>query len=238
MPRRVNMGRGLLVLRKDLWPLQIIRTLLFFVLPVLLTAPTALGSRHYTEKQLDALGTRVGRTFWILAVDAQTPSFYSAPTPQAASFFAPSDESFEILELVGRKDKNPFYKVKFASGLEGYMLPEMFNEALNLTIVTSDPRADERRKAIQLAEEEKQRVEWIQAQPWSRAVKEATIKRQPVLGLSVAEVKKALGDPIRAVKSKGQQRLTEEQWFYPDGSVLIFINGLLSRVEATKKKNL
>jgi hypothetical protein len=207
-----------------------------FCFTFFLLAVTVLASHHYTEKQLDSLAARVGRTFWIVAVNHETPLFLSAPSPHASSFAVPPNLSFEVLELVGRREKNPYYKVRFESGREGFIAPERFHEGLNWTIVTSDPQAEARRKAALQAEEEKKRVEWIQAQPWSRSVKEATIKRRPVLGLSTAEVKKALGDPTRAVKSKGPQRLAEEQWFYPDGSVLIFINGLLSRVESVEKK--
>ena len=102
--------------------------------------------------------------------------------------------------------------------------------------MTLDPQAYEKKKAAEVAEEDKKRVEWIQAQPWSQAVKEAAIRRRAVPGLNTGEVKKVLGNPTRVTKVKGPQRLAEEQWFYPDGTVLIFHNGLLTRVVPKENK--
>jgi hypothetical protein len=195
-----------------------------------------LASHHYTEKQLDALEARVGRTFWVVSVNNRTPVFLSAATPSASSFTAQANEPFEITELIGRKAKNPYYKVKFVSGKEGYILPEAFHEELNSTIVSVDPQADEKKKASQAAEEDKKRVEWIRAQPWSQAVKESAMQRRPVPGMNTGEVKKILGNPSRVSKIKAPQRFGEEHWFYADGSVLIFQNGLLIRIESKPQK--
>jgi hypothetical protein len=196
---------------------------------------TAGASGHYTEKQLDAFAARVGRTFWVVSVDNRTPSFLSAAAPNAPSFRPQSNESFEITELVGRQARNPYYKVKFSSGKDGYILPEGFQEELNLTILSVDPQADEKKKAAAGAEEDKKRVEWIQAQPWSQAVKEAAIQRRPVAGMNTGEIKKVLGEPTRTTKVRGPQRFAEEHWFYADGSVLIFQNKLLTRIESKEK---
>jgi len=67
-------------------------------------------------------------------------------------------------------------------------------------------------------------------------VKEAAIKKQPTPGLDAAEVKRVLGPPRRVTKVRGAIKVSEEHWFYPDGSVLIFNNGLLSRIEKTQNK--
>ena len=127
----------------------------------------ALASHHYTDKQLDALAARVGKTFWLSASDGRLPVFLSSPAATAATFRPAKDDSFVITELTGRKNKNPYYAVKFESGKVGYIRPELFHEALNVTILSSDPRAGEKEKAEKLESEEKARVEWINSQPWS-----------------------------------------------------------------------
>ena len=205
------------------------------ILVFLVSASIAGGSQHYTEKQLDAFAARVGRTFWVVSANNRTPSFLSAAAQNAPSFHPQANESFEITELVGRQ-ATPYYKVKFTSGKDGYILPEAFQEELNLTILTMDPQADEKRKAAAGAEEDKKRVEWIRAQPWSQAVKEAAIQRRPVAGMNTGEVKKILGNPTRVTKVHAPQRFAEEHWFYADGSVLVFQNKLLTRVEPKEKK--
>ena len=202
---------------------------------LLFTANTSLmASGSYTDKQLDALEVRVGKTYWLDPRNGKPPAFLSAPAPNATTFSAAQSEPFEITELAGRATRDPYYKVKFESGKIGYIQPEKFHEGLNLTILSADPLADEKRKAEEQANEDKKRIEWINAQPWSPAVKQAAIKKQPTAGLTTAEVKRVLGPPRRITKSRGPSKAVEEQWFYPDGSVLIFNGGLLSRVEKTK----
>lgn len=196
--------------------------------------PSIMASGSYTDKQLDALEARVGKTYWLDPRNGKPPAFLSAPAPNAATFSAAQSESFEITELAGRATRDPYYKVKFGSGKIGYIQPEKFHEGLNLTIVSADPLADEKRKAEEQANEDKKRIEWIQAQPWSPTVKDAAIKKQPTPGLTTAEVKRVLGQPRRIAKMHGPLKITEEQWFYSDGSILIFSNGLLSRIEKTK----
>lgn len=202
-----------------------------------LSAFPALALDRYTEHQLDALATRVGKIYWIVAVKNQTPLFLSSPKANAASFRPQAKQSFEIIELVGRQEKNPYYKVKFDSGKEGFIQPEAFMEELNLGIASVDPEAADKKKAAAAAEEEKNRVEWIQAQPWPRNVKEAAIKRQPMGGMNPAEVKKILGNPMRVNKVKTQLNVVEEHWLYPDGSTAVFINGLFNRIEPPKRTN-
>ncbi len=200
------------------------------LLASLLVVSITLGSSHYTKAQLDALTGRIGMVYWIASADSRTPIFLSAPTGSAASFRARDNESFEIIELTGQKDKDPYYRVKFDSGKEGYIRPEAFLDEFNLTILTADPLASEKKKATAAAEVERKRVEWIRSQPWTPAVKDAAIKRRPVAGHTPAEVKRILGNPVRVTKVTGQS-VAEERWQYPDGSVLIFHNQLLIRME-------
>lgn len=200
------------------------------LLASLLVVSITLGSSHYTKAHLDALANRVGMVYWIASADSRTPIFLSAPTKSAASFRAGNNESFEIIELTGQKEINPYYKVKFDSGKVGYISPEAFLDELNLTILSADPRASEKKKATEAAEVERKRVEWIRSQPWTPAVKDAAIKRRPLAGHTPGEVKHILGNPVRVTKVTGQ-RVPEERWQYPDGSVLIFHNQLLIRME-------
>lgn len=194
------------------------------------------GSNHYTQKQLDALATRVNKTYWIVAVEGKTASFLTAPSTKASSFRGEANESFEITELVGTNSKNPFYKVRFASGKMGYLRPEDFLEEFNVRIVAADPLAEEKKKQAADEEEEKNRTAWIRSQPWSQVVKEAAINRQATPGMNANEVKKVLGEPQRVIKVKVRNRVPEERWFYKNGSALIFSGGVLSRIEEKPTK--
>jgi hypothetical protein len=204
---------------------------------VLGLVPIAPASNHYTAKQLDALAERVGGEFWINAPEAKAPLFLTAPAPNAATFRPSDNESFEITELVGRANKNPYYKVKFQSEKIAYLRPETLHEEINASIVSSDPHAEEKRKAEQSAQEEKQRIEWIKAQPWPPPLKEAAIKKQPMPGLTSGEVRQVMGPPRRIakvsglVKPRGATQVIEERWYYADGAVLLFLNDVLSRVD-------
>lgn len=194
------------------------------------TVCAATASGHYTEKQLAALAERVGRTFWIQEVKGRTPSFFAAPNAKAALFDTRAGESFEIVELVGRSNKNPFYKARFDSGKEGYFPPEVMLEEFNLTIVTVDPLAQAKREEAEQAEVERQRVQWINAQPWPAATKLAALKGRAVPGMTYDEVKKIAGEPGRITKVQAPGVTPEEHWTYPDGRQFVFHNGLLTRV--------
>jgi hypothetical protein len=206
-----------------------------------LAAPAA-ATNHYTAKQLEALAQRVGSEFWINAPSGNAPLFFTAPAAGAATFRPANNESFEISELTGITNKTPYYKVKFQSGKIAYLKPETFHEEINSTIVNSDPMAEEKRKAAEQAEAEKQRLEWINAQPWPPKLKEAAINKHPTPGLSSAEVRQVMGPPRRIVKLSGQAKVRgattvhEERWFYPDGTVLWFRNEILSRVDRPNAK--
>lgn len=205
----------------------------FFVIVV----PFAtIEAASYTDKQLEALATRVGQTFWIASVDNRTPTFLSSPAANASSFPAPANESFEITELVGWKARNPYYKVRFESGKEGYIGPDAFHEEFNMTILTVDPQADAKKKAAQAEEDNKQRIAWIQSQNWSEAVKQEAIKGRALPGMNMGEVKKVLGNPARITKSKTGQNIPEEHWIYANGPELVFHYGLLVRVAPKEKK--
>jgi hypothetical protein len=210
--------------------------LMFACLFLVSTAELAMASHHYTEKQMDALEARVGKTFWLHAPDGRVPAFASSPAA-AATFRPAPDDSFVITELTGRKNKNPVYVVKFESGKVGYIRPELFHEALNVTILSSDPRAGEKEKLEKQQSEEKERVEWINSQPWPAAVKESAIRRQPAPGLKTNEVKRIMGPPLRVNKLRGTIKgLAEEHWFYSGGTVLIFHNGLLTKTDHVEAK--
>lgn len=196
----------------------------------------AWPSRHYTAKQMEALASRVGETYWFQPAEGKSPSFFAAPAANSKLIRVDAIESFQITALVGQSAKNPYYKIKRENGQEGYISPEQLLEALNLTIVTTDPAAEDKRKLTEAAATDKKRVDWIQAQPWSPAIKEAAIKKQPIPGLNTSEIRNVLGQPSRVTKVRGTSKVAEEQWFYPDGSVLIFQNGLLNRVERQQSK--
>ena len=204
----------------------------------------AARAESYTDKQLEALATRVGQTFWINSVNNHTPNILSKPADNASSFRAPANESFEIVEVAGLKTRNPYYKVRFESGKEGYIKPENFREEFNLTILTVDPQADAKKKAAQAEADNKDRVAWIESQPWSETVKQEAINRRAVPGMNATEVRKVLGSPARVIKggkgqaskAKTQSGVVEERWLYANGSELVFRNNLLIRIESKDKK--
>ena len=214
----------------------------FFCLMIFPFATVRAAS--YTDKQLEALAVRVGQTFWISSMDNRTPNILSKPADNASSFRAPANESFEIVELAGLKARNPYYKVRFESGKEGYIRPETFHEEFNLTILTVDPQAEAKKKAAQAEEDNKQRVTWIEAQPWSETVKQEAINRRAVPGMRADEVRKVLGTPARIIKgrsgqpskAKTQSGVAEERWLYANGNELVFHNNLLIRIESKEKK--
>ncbi len=200
------------------------------------------ASNHYTAKQLEALADRVGGEYWINAPDGNAPEFFTSPTPNSARFRPSDNDSFEILQLTGQATNTPHYKVKFNSGKIAYLRPETFLEEFNAKIVSSDPLAEQKQKAAEQAEEEKKRLAWINAQPWPPTLKEAAIKKQPMPGLTSAEVRQVLGPPRRIAKTRaltkvrGTARVNEERWYYADGRVLLFRNEILSQIERPKAK--
>ena len=201
-------------------------TLLFFCF---MGFSSALASQHYTAQQLQALASRIGNQYWISINDGREASFLTAPAEGAAPVDIEVNTSFKITDLVQGKNNDPYYKVQFDSGEEGYIRPEIFFEGLNLTFLSVDPHASEKRRKAEAAEQERKRIAWIQAQPWSQAIKEAAIDKQAVPGMRTHEIRKVMGPPIRTSRRlRGSQ---EEQWMYADGSVLIFHHGVLTQIE-------
>jgi hypothetical protein len=195
------------------------------------TISAAWTPGQYTTRQFQAFAERIGNTYWTASAENHELTLLTAPAANASSFQAPADEAFEVTDLVGQKAQAPFYKVRFASGKQGFISPENFLEELNVTIFSVDLKADEKRKAAAAAEEERDRVRWIQSQPWSQTVKDAAMRKEVVVGMNPDEVRKVLGNPTRATKIQSPQGNVEEQWFYPDGNVVVFNNGLLNRVQ-------
>lgn len=212
-----------------------VRPVLIGLLFLSLFHDAAFAAGEYTDKQIDALTVRVGKIYWIKTVNGKGPLFLTAPMEKAATFRGEENQSFEITEVEGRANKNPYFKIKLASGKEGYIRPDAFLEEFNLTIVTTDPHANEKKQADEFAKEEKSRIEWIRSQPWSPAIKQASIKKEPVPGLTTSEIKRVLGAPSRVVKTRGPLKVSEERWYYPDGRVLTFHNELLSIIDAPKQ---
>ena len=207
---------------------------ILFVISFAMTPVIGQASNHYTKKQIDALASRVGQTFWIEAANGKPPEFYSTASPNGSKFSPAANDSFEILELAGRSTKIPWYRVKFSNGKEAFIRPLVFLEQLNLTILTIDPMAEEKLESQQAAADDKERVKWINAQPWAAAVKDAAIKRQPVPGMNTGEIKRVIGEPNRMIKNQRAQKINgvaEERWYYPDGTILTFHNGLLIKSE-------
>ena len=213
-----------------------ILTIVIAGLLVFSSVRSAPATNHYTAKQLEVLEQRIGGEFWINAPNGGAPEFLTAPNPGAPTFRPADNQSFEITDIAGKQGKTLYYQVKFQSGKIGYLRPERFHEELNLTIVHSDPLAQQKANAEQKAAEEKQRVEWIKAQPWPATLKEAAIKKQLQPGLTSAEVTHVLGQPRRItragglIKTRGPLNIQEERWYYPDGSVLLFRSGILNQV--------
>jgi hypothetical protein len=201
--------------------------IIFFLTAIFTILSAATASQYYTDKQMTALAQRVGKTYWIEKTGNRTPVFLSAPNTAASLLSTRAGESFVIVGLVGREKKNPYYKVMFDSGKEGYLNPEVFLEELNLTIWSTDPFAEERQRAAQKAEEEKRRVEWINAQPWPAVAKEAALKGQGLPGMNREEVRRIAGEPSRVKKVQSRDPVPEEHWLYPGGKEMIFRQGLL-----------
>jgi hypothetical protein len=191
------------------------------------------GSSQFTEKQLGALAKQVGKTYWVVDGENKTPIFFSAPSPSASPFRIGVKESFQITALVGGSTEKPYYRVRFASGKEGYLSVDSFLEELNSTLVAQDPDKGQKRKSAKEAGEESRREAWIRAQPWPAHVKEAALKRQAILGMNMSEAKAALGKPSRVVKLKHGNPLLgqQEQWVYEGGPVLTFTNGVITRMQ-------
>lgn len=214
---------------------------IFFFLAALFCLTTGFASSRFTEKQLEALGKYVGKTYWVVAEEDRRARFFSAPSPSATSFLPELKESLQITEMVQGPAQRPayYYKARFASGREGFIDVDSFLEELNSTIITVDPERGQKIRSAKEADEEEKRTARIRAQPWPEHVKEAVLKRQAILGMNMREAREALGKPTRVVKVKSATPLMgqQEQWFYESGPVLIFTNGMITRLQPKEARN-
>ncbi len=171
----------------------------------------------------------------------KTPAFQSAPSPSAPSFHPGVKEPFEIKEIVGGTKQVPayYFRAAFESGKEGFITIGSFLEQLNASFVTVDPDRDLKAKLAKEAAAENKRQAWIRAQSWPEHVKQAALKRQPVLGMNPKEAAAVLGKPKSVVGMNAANLLRgrQEQWIYEDGPVLTFTNGLLTRIQPKEAAN-
>lgn len=213
---------------------QVIALAVLAGLPFLIAFNTTWAASP-TPKQIDAYGFYVGKTYWIAGEENKTPAFQSAPSPTAPSFHPAVKAAFEIKEIVGGTAQIPsyYYKVTFESGKEGFIPLGSFLQEMGASFVTVDPDRDIKAKLAKETEAEKKRQEWIQSQRWPEHVKQAALKKQPVLGMSTKEASAVLGKPQRVVGIKSTSLLLgrQEQWTYAGGSVLTFTNGLITRIQ-------
>jgi hypothetical protein len=206
--------------------------------PPLVASGIGWTASQYTPKQIEVYAQYVGRTYWVVE-EAGTPAFRTAPSSAAPSFRPALKESFAINEIVGGTAQIPehYYRVTFESGKQGFLPIGSFTQQLNAAFVTVDPDRDAKAKLAKETETEKKRQEWIQSQHWPEHVKQAALKKQPVLGMSTREASAVLGKPKRVVGIKSTSLLLgrQEQWTYEGGSVLTFTNGLITRIQPSDK---
>ena len=212
----------------------ILAAALFAATPLLVASGNGWTASHYTPKRIELYAQHVGKTYWVVE-EAGMPAFHTAPSSAAPSFRPRLKESFEINEIVGGTAKlpAPYYRVTFDSGKEGFIPVRSLVEQVNAAFVTVDPDRDAKAKLAKETEAEKKRQEWIQSQRWPEHVKQAALKKQPVLGMSTKEAAAVLGKPQRVVGIKSNTLLLgrQEQWTYEGGSVLTFTNGLITRIQ-------
>jgi hypothetical protein len=213
---------------------SILAAALFSAAPLLIASGNGWTASQYTPKQIEVYAQYVGKTYWVVE-EAGTPAFHTAPSSAAPSFRPGLKESFEINEIVGGTAQIPahYYRVTFESGKQGFIPIGSFTQQLNAAFVTVDPDRDAKAKLAKETETEKKRQEWIQTRSWPEHVKQAALKKQPVLGMSTKEATAILGKPQRVVRIKNTNLLLgkQEQWTYEGGSVLTFTNGLLTRIQ-------
>ena len=191
---------------------------------------------RYTEKQLELFSSYVGKTYWVTTEKNQQPTFYTAPKTNAPTFQPAAKEGFEVKEVVDKTGDKPFYRVAFESGKEGFVPVTYFMERVNGAFLAVDPDRDAKAKtAKEIADEEKRR-DWIRQQKWPEHVKDAALKKQPVIGMSKKEATAVLGKPKSVVQLKtgnsGSALMgKQEQWIYDNGPVITFSNGLVVRIQ-------
>jgi hypothetical protein len=211
---------------------------LFAAAPLLVASGNGWTASQFTPKQIEVYARFVGRTYWVVE-EAGTPAFHAAPSSTSPSFRPELKESFEINEIVGGTAQIPghYYRVTFASGKQGFLPLVSFTHQLNAAFATVDPDRDAKAKLAKQTEAEKKRQEWIQSQGWPEHVKQAALKKQPVLGMSTKEASAVLGKPQRVAGVTNANLLLgrQEQWIYEGGSVLTFTNGFITRIQPSDK---
>ena len=206
------------------------------VLPLLGTAHNAFAEPRYTEKQIELFSSHVGKTYWVTTEKNQQPTFYTAPKTNAPTFHPAAKEGFEIKEVVDKTADKPFYRVAFESGKEGFIPVTSFMEGINGPFTATDPDRDAKAKTTKEIADEEKRRDYIRQQKWPEHVKEAALKKQPVIGMSKKEATAVLGKPKSVVRLKSGKSGSElmgasEQWIYESGQVLTFSNGLIVRIQ-------
>ena len=216
-------------------PAQILTAALFAAALLLVAPDNGWTASQYTPKQIELYAQYVGKTYWVVEEEGKTPTFYTAPSSVAPAFHPGHKESFEIKEIVGGTTQIPahYYRVAFESGKEGFIPVRSWVEQLNVAFVTVDPDRAAKAKLAKETETEKKRQEWILSQRWPEHVKQAALKKQPILGMTTREASAALGKPQRVVAIRSNNLLLgkQEQWTYEGGSVLTFTNGLITRIQ-------
>lgn len=217
---------------------QLIAAALFVAAPFVVALENGWTASQYTPKQIELYAQYVGKTYWVVEEESQTPAFHTAPSSAAPSFRPGLKESFAIDEIVGGTAQipTPYYRVTFESGKQGFIPIGSFTQQLNAAFVSVDPDRAAKAKLAKETEAEKKRQEWIRTRSWPEHVKQAALKKQPVLGMNTIEAKAALGKPQRVVGIKSTNLLLgrQEQWTYEGGSVLTFTNGLITRIQPTE----
>ncbi len=205
-------------------------------LPFLAAPHNAFAEPRYTEKQIEMFSSYVGKTYWITTEKNQQPTFYTAAKTSAQTFQPAPKESFEVQEVVDKTSDQPFYRVAFGSGKEGFMPVTVFMERLNASFSAADPDQADKTKGAKETEQEQKRREWIRSQKWPEHVKEAALRKQPVIGMTKKEATAVMGKPNNVVRLKsgtsGSQLMgRQEQWLYDNGPTLTFSNGVIVRIQ-------
>ena len=213
---------------------KILTAALIAAAPYIVALDNGWTASEYTPRQIEVYAWYVGKTYWVVE-ESGMPAFHTAPSSSAPSFHPGLKESFEIKEIVGGTAQlpAPYYRVTFDSGKEGFIPVRSLLEQLNAAFASVDPDREAKAKLAKETETEKKRQEWIQSQRWPEHVKQAALKKQPVLGMTMREATAALGKPQRVVSIKSTNLLLgkQEQWTYEGGSVLTFTNGLITRIQ-------
>jgi hypothetical protein len=205
-------------------------------LPLFAAPHKAFAEPRYTEKQIEHFSSYVGKTYWVTSEKNQQPTFYTAPNTTAPTFQPAAKEGFEVKEVVEKTSDKPFYRVAFVSGKEGFIPVTAFMERINGSFTAIDPERDAKAKSAKEIADEQKRRDYIRQQKWPEHVKDAALRKQPVIGMSKKEATAVLGKPKSVVQLKSGNSGTalmgrQEQWIYEDGQVLTFNNGVVVRIQ-------